>query len=179
MGFYCAGGSAKPVACAADTANPYLGATASSGYCSACYSGAAGTRTSLNSYTSYAGADYCTLAWSNVKCDADNQYWDASANACVPCPAGTSRDKTSDNLECQPCNAGYYSKSGGACTACPKGSYNPTPGLGDQDPNNADASSVTHCLRCPRGSLPLSGTQSADTVTTAQLTTGATFCDAW
>jgi hypothetical protein len=79
-------------------------------------------------------------------------------------------------LVCSP--VGTYSAEGarGSCTACPAGQYNPSEGLGDQ----TLVGSSLKCLACPAGSLALSNVNLAAADAVADdLTTGATFCDAW
>lgn len=63
QGYTCAGGKAK-AACAADTANPYLGAGTS--YCTNCK--AATGDSPRTRPTSYAGAGYCTVPYLERNC---------------------------------------------------------------------------------------------------------------
>lgn len=164
-GYHCTGTTAPRRACTAGTANPYLGGTNAT-YCGSCNSSDA------NPFTSLAGADYCTVPWSNVTCTVNGTEWDASANKCIQCRAGTFRVAGDSNLECQECPAGYYSGVGASvCVACPIGQYAPSTGLADQTLFN----STLNCLACPRGSLALSGSQTATNGTT--LAIAATFCD--
>ena len=162
MGYYCDGsssGTAK-AACAAGTANKYLGATATTNYCATCDNGK----------TSYAGAEICTLEPVDTDCP-DGQEWDDSAFACVDCRPGTYRAAGSANT-CQECAMGEYSGAKAtSCTACPAGQYNPSTGLADQ---TLFGSSIK-CLACPKGSIALAdGKTVADTPAD-----GATSCAAW
>ena len=72
--------------------------------------------------------------------------------------------------------AGQYSAAGEAsCHPCPPGQYSPAPGLADQSPGDDGA---PKCLLCPAGSVALVQ-DLGQTTATAQLTAGATVCEAW
>ena len=159
VGYYCTGGTADKTPCPAGTANPLLGAKTDTA-CVAC---------SVTTYTSRAGAAYCTELATNATC-AINTVWDDAAWACVACPAGSTR--ASGATSCTDCPIGQYSSAGGNCTDCPAGQFNPTPGLADQFVAGGNAN---NCLVCPEGSLPLKDGQSADSIAT--LTAAATTCD--
>ncbi len=159
MGYYCDGsssGTAK-AACAAGTANKYVGATASTNYCATCDNGK----------TSYAGAEICTLEPVITDCP-NGQEWDDSAFACVDCRAGTYRAAGTAN-QCQECPMGEYSGAKAtACSKCPAGQYNPSTGLADQKLFG----SAIECLACPKGSI-------AAASSTATPAVGASTCTAW
>lgn len=108
--------------------------------------------------------------------------------ACLPAHGGGAASQPPSFLpDCHRSPAGQYSGWGAQqCTNCPAGQYNPTSGMGDQTLVN----STTVCLRCPRGSIALLGTETIDTgnlVTSGSgdfrnertLSAGATTCDAW
>lgn len=76
-------------------------------------------------------------------------------------------------MTCSP--IGQYSAAGQAqCSICPAGQYAPVEGLADQNPGNAAA---PKCLTCISGSVALVESL-GQTVSIAQLTPGATVCEA-
>ncbi|KAL4447462.1 hypothetical protein ABPG75_004681 [Micractinium tetrahymenae] len=169
-GSYRPGGSGTntgpKAACATNTYNPYLGGTP----CITCPVGV----------TSYPGATQCDIPAIDKDCflanyDGAGMQYDPVSQSCLPCPAGTAHD---DALKtCVDCPAGTYSAAGAAvCTACPAGQYSPTAGMPNQEALTGMAG--RHCMLYPRGSMALSGNQTAATVAAWQITTGATFCDA-
>lgn len=87
QGKTCAGGTAAPADCAADSANPFLGQAA--GACKAC-------NHDSTKFTSEAGAAYCSLPFSDRLCNeapytAGGWAWDEHAGACTKCRPGTYR----------------------------------------------------------------------------------------
>ncbi|PSC75114.1 multiple epidermal growth factor-like domains 6 [Micractinium conductrix] len=171
-GSYCPGGSTAGSGpkgpCAAGQYNPYLGQTA----CLAC--------PLPSNWTSYGGAIQCNIPALDTDCflakySNVGMEYDPVSQRCQPCQPGTRRNDVTK--KCELCPAGEYSGSGAAtCTKCPVGQYSPTDGMPDQQA--ITGISGRRCLLCPRGSLALSDSQSADSVVAGQITTGATFCDA-
>ena len=134
VGSICSAGSATQ--CAADSANPLLGQSAS-GDCAAC------SHADGNAYTSAAGSDYCTVPWLDNSC-GNGTTWDSVALACADCPAGTKRGPSDST--CLTCAAGTYAAAGAtSCTACAANTVAPSSGS-------------SSCTACPLGSVAVSAT---------------------
>ena len=196
--------TAQCTSCSAGTANPNIGATASSA-CACCSAGMfaiAGSATcsqcsvgqyspscsgvctncSLGYYAPNPNSASCTVAPTGTYVDK------TGASAYIQCPIGTANSNTmSTSLSnCIPCSIGYYSNSLGTitCTPCAVGNYQNLTGQSACTPCPAryfqNQTTQTSCIICPAGSYQIQTGQSTCNLCqpgTKQNKTGQITCE--